>query len=95
MIGEEKMKESLEKLWNEYLLDECALMDTNEEKELTRKTAVLHRKTDEILNKEQKQAVQRYVDSLLDIESLFAKKAFIKGCEFAISFILESGNIIK
>jgi len=31
------MKQTLEKLWDEYLSAECAEMDTHEERELTRK----------------------------------------------------------
>ena len=84
------MKKTLEKLWNEYLLDECAKIDTDEERNLTRKTAELHEKANALLNKEQKDAVEKYVDALCDIESLFVKKAFFKGCEFAVSFLLET-----
>ena len=36
------MKQTLEKLWNDYLLDECALIDTDEERMLTKKAAELH-----------------------------------------------------
>ena len=35
------MKETLEKLWNEYLLDECAPIDTDEERNLSRKRVEL------------------------------------------------------
>ncbi len=87
------MKETLEKLWNEYLLDECAMVDTDEERNLTQKTAELHEKASALLNKEQKTAVQKYVDALCDIEALFVKKAFLKGCEFSVSFLLEAGNL--
>ena len=52
------MKETLEKLWNEYLLDECAEIDTDEERKLT-------------------------------------KKAFLRGCKFAVSFLLETINSEK
>ena len=55
------MKKTLEKLWNEYLLDENA-------------------------------AVSKYVDSLCEMNSLFAKKAFFTGCEFTFSFFFEAGN---
>ena len=89
------MKETLEKLWNEYLLDECAPIDTDEERNLTQKTAELYEKASTLLNKEQKTAVQKYVDSLCDIDALFVRKAFLKGCEFAVSFLLEAGNLRK
>ena len=86
------MKETLERLWNEYLLDECAVIDTDEERMLAKKAVELHEKANALLNKEQEEHVEKYVDALCDIEVLFAKKAFFKGCEFAVSFLLESGN---
>ena len=86
------MKETLEKLWNEYLLDDCASIDTDEERELMKKTVELHEKASFLLNTEQKDAVEKYVDALCDCESFFAKKAFFKGCKFAVSFLLEAGN---
>lgn len=89
------MKETLEKLWNEYLLDECAVIDSDEERNLTQKTAELHEKANALLNREQKEAVEKYVDVLCDIEALFVKKAFLKGCEFAVSFLLEAGDLKK
>ena len=89
------MKETLERLWNEYLLDECAIIDTDEERNLTKKTVELHEKANTLLNKDQKDAVEKYVDALCDIEALFVKKAFLKGCEFAVSFLLEAGNLEK
>lgn len=87
------MKKALEKLWNEYLLDECAVIDTDEERDLTKMAAELHEKANALLSMDQKDAVQKYVDSLWDIEALFAKKAFVKGCEFAVSFLLEAGYL--
>ena len=32
-------QETLDKLWHEYLLDDCAIIDTDEERELTKKAA--------------------------------------------------------
>ena len=89
------MKETLEKLWNDYLLEECAVLDTDEERALTKKTAELHEKANALLNKDQQDAVQEFVDALCDIESLFVKKAFFKGCEFSVSFLLEARNLEK
>lgn len=34
-------------------------------------------------------AVKKHVEALLELQSLFLKKAFFKGCEFATLFILE------
>ena len=86
------MKETLEKLWNEYLEDGCAVIDTDRERELVKKAAEMHITANELLTGTQKEAVQEYVDALNDIQSLFARKAFLKGCEFAVSFILEAGG---
>ena len=86
------MKQTLEKLWNDYLADECATINSEEERKLTKITAELHEKVNVLLNEEQKSAVEEYVDALYDVESLFVRKAFIKGCEFAVAFILEAQN---
>ncbi len=84
------MKESLEKLWNEYLWEKCSEIDTNEERRLTKYAAELHEKASASLSKDQEAAVEKYVDALCDIQELFVKKAFFKGCEFAVSFLLNS-----
>ena len=84
------MKKTLEKLWSEYLFDECSVLDTDEERNLTKRAFELHAKANALLNKDQQAAVETYVDALYDLEALFAKKAFFKGCEFAVSFILEA-----
>ena len=81
------MKETLEKLWNEYFSEQCAEINTEEERNLTRKAVELHEKVNALLNEEGKNALEEYVDALCDIEALFARKAFCKGCEFAISFL--------
>lgn len=89
------MKETLEKLWHEYLSNECAVMDTDEERTLTKKAVELHQKANALLNKEQEAAVETCVDAVCDIKALFVKKAFFKGCEFAVSFLLDAGNFGK
>ena len=87
------MKQTLEKLWYEYLSHECAEMDTEEERELTRKTGELHEQLNVLLNKEQQEALEKYIDAIYDMEALFIKKAFFRGCEFALSFLLEAGKL--
>ena len=89
------MKTTLEKLWNEYLSGECAEIDTDEERELMEKAVELHEKANALLNTEQQDAVEKYVDALCDTESVFVKKAFFKGCEFSVSFLLEARNLEK
>lgn len=84
------MKKTLEKLWTEYLLDECAVIDTDEERSLTKKAVELHEQANALLNQDQQVAVEKYVDTMCALEAIFVKKAFVKGCEFAVSFLLES-----
>ena len=89
------MKKTLEKLWNDYLMDECAKIETNEERELAHRTMLLHENATALINKEQIAAVEEYVDGLCELDALFIKKAFCKGCEFSVSFLLEAGNLEK
>ena len=86
------MKETLERLWKEYLSDQCAVVDTEEEQILAKKAAQLHEKATAFLKEEQKEAVEQYVDALYDMEAVLVKKAFFAGCEFGVSFLLETGH---
>ena len=85
------MKKIPESLWNDYFADECAAIESEEERELTKKAIEMHEKLSELLTKEQNEAVERYADALCDISSSFSKKAFFKGCEFMLSLVLELG----
>ena len=85
------MEKILEKLWNEYLSDECAVLCTDEERMLAKKALGLHEKASVMLNRSQEEAVEKYLDAICDIDALFVKKAFLKGCEFTFSFLLETG----
>ncbi len=80
----------LEKLWDDYFCEECAPINTEEERELTKKTAALHKKATKLLTKKQERAVEEYMDALIDLEAFFVKKAFFKGCEVTASFLLET-----
>ena len=86
------MQKTLEKLWNEYLADECSVM-TTEEKILAKEAVLLHEKAKLLLSKEAETAVEKYVDALCDLEALLAKKAFCKGCEFATLYLIEAGGL--
>ena len=86
------MKQTLEKLWNDYLADECAAINSDEERKLAKITLELHEKVNSTLNEAQKNAVEEYIDALFDVEAIFLRKAFLKGCEFAVSFIFEAMN---
>ena len=82
------MEEILEKLWNDYLSDECAAINTEKERKLTESTALLCDNLQVLLNSDQKEALEKYIDSLSDINCIFAKKAFITGCKFTANFLL-------
>ena len=87
------MKETLERLWNEYLSEECALITTDEERRHAKKAIELYEKVRVMLNEKQVNAIEKYIDALLNSQSLFVKKAFFKGCEFTASFLIEVGNV--
>ena len=86
------MKETLEKLWQEYISDECDSIKTLEERKMIKNVAELHEKVIAILSEEQKNAVEKYIDTICEMDSIFAKKAFFNGCKFAVSFLLEAGK---
>ena len=84
------MKPHLEKLWNDYLVDECAILKTAEEKELAARLTQLREQLHALLSAEQRAAVEQYLDALCDLDALFARKAFVRGCEFAVAFLREA-----
>ncbi len=87
------MKEVFETVWDEYFFEKCAKMDTDEERRLAKKTIEFHEAASSLLNEEQENAVEKYVDALCDMEAIFVKKAFLKGCEFSFSFLWRVGNL--
>ena len=89
------MKHTLEKLWDEYFAEECAVIDTEEERMFLRKAAEVHKKASELLTKEQNNAIEKYTEALYDIQAYLTKKAFFKGCEFTISLFVDAGNFGK
>ena len=84
------MKKTLEALWQDCFLEKCAIVDSDEERNLTKKAIELRERVNETLNEEQAAAVDRYLDALCQIDALFIKKAFVTGCEFAVSFLFEA-----
>lgn len=84
------MKNTLEKLWNDYLCDECSEIDSEEERELLKAAVEKHDIINGFLTKEQSKLVEEYVDILIEMNSFFSRKAFSKGCEFATSFFIEA-----
>lgn len=89
------MKQILEKIWDEYFAEECALIDTMEERVLVKRTGEMHKAANELLTEEQRKVVEKYIEALYEIQSCFVKKAFFKGCEFTTSFLFEAGNFAK
>ena len=85
------MKATLERLWNEYFAQECAMIDTDEGQAAVASIAELHEKLTDLLNKEQMVALERFTKALYQSEDIFMKKAFFSGCEFAVSFFIELG----
>ena len=86
------MREILEKLWNEYFAEECAVIDTEEEGTLIRKAAEMHQKANELLTKEQSDALEKCIEALYEAQSFCVKKAFFKGVKLAIAFFFEAGT---
>ena len=86
------MKTTLKKLWEEYLSDECAMIKTEEEKELIKKASQMRESLNALLTKEQLDAMQKYVEALYDSEYYVIREAFFKGCEFTASFLFEALN---
>ncbi len=89
------MKEILENLWNEYFAEECAVIDTDEERAFLVRTGELHESVNELLTKEQRETIEKYIEALYEMQNLFVKKAFFKGCEFATTFLFEAGKFAK
>ena len=61
------MKKTLEKLWSEYLSEKCAVIDTDVERKLTKKIGKLHEKAIALLNKDQQEVLEKYVDAIYDM----------------------------
>ena len=89
------MNITLEKLWSEYFAEECAAIDTKKERALAKQALQMHNIANELLTKEQSEALEKYIEVLFEMQDSFVKKAFFKGCEFAISFLLETGKLEK
>lgn len=84
------MEETLEKLWNEYLSEKCAAIETEEERVLVRNAAEMHKRVNELITGEQKVAMEAFVEASYRNQFFYAKKAFMIGCKFAASFFLEA-----
>ena len=81
------MQQTLDKLWNEYLSEECAKIETDEERALNTKAAEMHEKLNSLLDEEESEALQSYIDAVYEGEEAFIKKAFFKGVELALALV--------
>lgn len=74
------MRETVEKLWNEYFLEECARIESAEERALEKRAALLHERANELLTVD---AIEKYAEALYAVQRRLVKKAFFKGCKCA------------
>lgn len=88
------MKQTLEKLWNDYLADECATINSDEERKLAKITVELHEKVNSTLNEAQKNAVEEYIDALFDVEAIFLRKAFFERMRICGVFHFRSDELL-
>ena len=86
------MKKTLEKLWNEYFAEKLSEIETDKERELIKQASKFHEEINLILSEKQRESLEKYIESLYEIQNNFVKKVFSKGCEFGASFILEVAN---
>ena len=89
------MKTAMEKLWNDYFSEECGAIHTQEEKALIKKVDFMRQTATESLTHEQSEVMDKYVETLYEMQSIFLKKAFFYGCEFTMSFLLEIESLWK
>ena len=87
------MKPTLEKLWDEYFSEECGVIETEEEKELVHLAALAHKSANEMLTREQRERVDKFVDLLNEMHGISLRQAFCKGCEFTAAFLSETGRV--
>ena len=82
------MKSVLEKLWFDYISDESNKI-SEEEKAIVEKLNSFHDILVEKLDKKQCEELEEYIDLTCELDSLYTKSAFIKGCKFTASFLIE------
>ncbi len=85
----------IEKLWNEYFAESCSGIETAEEKAMIKRAIETLEAVNMLLTKEQNDALEKHMEVVYEMQGGFIKKAFFKGCEFALSFALETGALKK
>ena len=83
------MRKMLDELWNNYFAEECAVITTDEERALLKRTGTLREALNKLITTEQRELLDRYVEALYEIEGIFNKKIFFSGCKFAATFFFE------
>lgn len=81
------MKITLEKVWDEYFAELCSVIDSEDERELIKKAAVMHEALNKLLIKDQSEVLEKYVETLYEIQGLVVKKAFLRGCDFVTNVL--------
>lgn len=84
------MKETMERLWHDCFEEDCSTLNSEQEKALMKEAARLRESFEHEMTKEQIAVTQAYSDVLCELQIIFAKKAFLKGCEFTASFLFEA-----
>lgn len=85
------MKE-LSKLWREHFCEDCMIIDTERERALSAELSAARKRLCEILTKEQERIIESYIETLQNLSSEFAEKAFIQGCKLATAILLNVLN---
>ena len=78
------MNKILETLWKEHYAEECATLESKEERALAKKAVNMHNEFNEFWNEE---SLEKYIEALCEIHSLQAQKAFLKGCALAVAIL--------
>ena len=85
------MKETIKKLWYDYLYDEDSDISTDAERKSINHAMVEGSvELQNSLTAEQKKIFEKYADALYKYVSYEQYKGFEKGAEFAVRFITES-----
>ena len=89
------MKEILEKAWNEYFCEWCSAIENKKEMGSLKNVCEMHETLNRLLTKEQDEALDKYVEAIYENQAHIIKKAFFKGCDFAMSLVFEARSFIE
>ena len=83
------MNDKLEKMWDEYFYEKCAVIETKEERDLLIKASEVRDALNTLLTNNQTEILEKFIRFTYEIQSLQAKKAFFLGCNFTSAFFTE------